>query len=69
MENNDKTNDHKSELEAKQPVEHDYEAHKESPAPAKEAVLEENDKGGGPVLKWILPAIVVVLIILWMVVK
>lgn len=68
MENND-SNLSKNELESKQPVEHDYEAHKENPAPSREAVEVKNDEKAGSTIKWILPAIVIVLIILWMVMK
>jgi hypothetical protein len=49
------------------PVETDYNKHSDDPGPAPEAVTERNDKGAGPVLKWILPVFVVILMIYWFV--
>jgi hypothetical protein len=47
------------------PVENNYSAHKENPAPAPEAVFEEDKRGAGQVLRWIIPVLVVILLIVW----
>ena len=47
------------------PVEDNYAKHEKDPGPSPQAVEEYNNKGAGPVLKWILPVIVVILIIVW----
>ncbi|HXI00194.1 MAG TPA: hypothetical protein VNI52_07975 [Sphingobacteriaceae bacterium] len=51
------------------PIEKDYEEHKLDPGPSKEAVVEEDKNGASKVLKWILPALVVLLLIVWFFVK
>jgi len=47
------------------PVENNYSAHKENPLPAPTAVFEEDKKGAGQVLRWIIPVLVVILLIVW----
>jgi len=47
-------------------VETDYDAHKANPAPAP-TVNEPDNKGAGQAMKWIIPIIVIVLLILWFV--
>ena len=47
------------------PIEHDYAKHEDDPGPSPQAVKEYNDKGAGPVLKWIIPIVVALLLILW----
>jgi len=47
------------------PVENDYSAHKENPAPAPEAVFEEDKNGASQVLRWIIPVLVIILLIVW----
>jgi hypothetical protein len=49
------------------PIEHNYDNHKADPGPSKEAVFEQNNKGAGPTLKWIIPIILVILFVLWFV--
>lgn len=49
------------------PIEHDYAKHADNPGPSPEAIKERNDKGAGPVLKWIVPVLVVILMIYWFV--
>ncbi|MES2828908.1 MAG: hypothetical protein V4687_12155 [Bacteroidota bacterium] len=49
------------------PIEHDYAKHEQDPGPSPQAVKESNDNGAGPVMKWIIPIIVVVLLVLWFV--
>jgi hypothetical protein len=49
------------------PIEQDYAKHADNPGPSPEAVKERNDKGAGPVLKWIVPVLVVILMIYWFV--
>lgn len=48
------------------PVETNYEKHQNHPAPSKEAVIEEDKNGASKVLKWIIPVLVVLLIIIWL---
>jgi len=48
------------------PVEHDYDSHKQNPGPAPEAVYEEDKKGAGSVLRWIIPILVIALLIFWL---
>ncbi|SOD13154.1 hypothetical protein [Pedobacter xixiisoli] len=45
-------------------VETDYEAHQENPAPAP-TVNEPDNKGAGQAMKWIIPIVVVILLIVW----
>jgi len=45
-------------------VETDYEAHKENPKPAP-TVNEQDNKGAGQAMKWIIPIVVIVLTIIW----
>lgn len=51
--------------QAPKPIEHDYDKHKSDPGPSKESIVEQNNKGGGQALKWIIPIILVMLFILW----
>ena len=46
------------------PVEHDYEAHKENPGPAP-TVNEPDNQGAGQAMKWIIPIVVVVLLVIY----
>jgi hypothetical protein len=46
------------------PIEHDYEAHQDNPGPAP-TVNEPDNKGAGQAMKWIIPIIVAVLLIVW----
>lgn len=47
------------------PVENDYKQHENNPGPAPTAVNERDDKGAGPAMKWIIPIVVVILIVIW----
>ena len=47
------------------PVETDYPTHENNPGPSPEAVNEDNAKGAGPVMKWLIPILVIVLLIYW----
>jgi len=47
-------------------VETDYEAHKENPAPAP-TVNEPDNKGAGQAMKWIIPIVVLILLVVWFV--
>jgi len=47
------------------PVEHDYAKHEQDPGPSPQAVNEDNDKGAGPAMKWIIPIIIIMLAILY----
>lgn len=58
---------HSEDNNTPKPVETDYNKHADDPGPAPEAVTERNDKGAGPVLKWIVPVLVVILMIYWFV--
>ena len=61
----------KEQLERKSPegVEEDYPHHKEHPDAPKEAIIEENSKGGGQVLKWLIPLLVVILLLIYLFMK
>jgi len=50
---------------APKPIEHDYAHHENDPGPAPQAVEEKNENGAGPVMKWIIPILVVILLIYW----
>jgi hypothetical protein len=58
---------HSEDSKTPKPIETDYNKHADDPGPAPEAVTERNDKGAGPVLKWIVPVLVVILMIYWFV--
>lgn len=45
-------------------VETDYDAHKDNPAPAP-TVNEPDNKGAGQAMKWIIPIVVAILLIVW----
>jgi len=64
MENTDPKHSERPDGNAK-PVEHDYAKHEQDPGPSPQAVHEENDKGAGPTMKWIIPILVIVLAILY----
>jgi ATP-dependent Zn protease len=51
--------------EAPKPIEKDYESHKADPGPAKPAVTEKDENGAGQALKWILPIIIIIGLIVW----
>ncbi|RZL03797.1 MAG: hypothetical protein EOO89_28305 [Pedobacter sp.] len=61
------TQERKEELrsESPQPIETNYSAHETNPGPSKEAVEEKNEDGAGKAMKWVLPIIVLVLLIVW----
>jgi hypothetical protein len=46
------------------PVETNYEAHKENPGPAP-TVNEPDNKGAGQAMKWIIPIVVVILLLIY----
>ncbi len=64
MENN--KSDQEKENIAAQLVENNYDKHKTNPGPSAEAVKEDNDKGGGLALKWILPILIIILAIFFL---
>lgn len=47
------------------PIETDYSKHEQDPGPSPQAVKEENDKGAGPAMKWIIPIVIIILGILY----
>jgi hypothetical protein len=51
--------------QAPKPIEHDYDKHKGDPGPSKEAIVEQNNKGAGPMLKWLIPIIIILLFVMW----
>lgn len=66
MENTEPT--HRENPEGKpEAVETDYGKHENNPGPSPEAVNEDNDKGAGPVMKWIIPVLIVILLVYWFV--
>lgn len=46
------------------PVETNYEAHKDNPGPAP-TVNEPDNKGAGAAMKWIIPIVVIILLIVY----
>ncbi len=48
------------------PVETDYEAHSDNPGPAP-TVNEPDNKGAGVAMKWIIPVIVLILLVVYFV--
>ena len=48
------------------PIETDYEAHKSNPGPAP-TVNEPDNKGAGQAMKWIIPIVVIILLIVYFV--
>ncbi|WP_291401988.1 hypothetical protein [Daejeonella sp.] len=64
MENNklDVNNEEKS---IAHPAEHDYEKHKKNPGPSPSALNEEDDKGVGFTLIWIIAIMFILLLIVW----
>ncbi len=46
------------------PIETDYEAHKANPGPAP-TVNEPDNEGAGQAMKWIIPIVIVVLLVIW----
>ncbi len=55
----------KKETKKPVPVETDYEAHKENPGPAPTAVNEPDNKGAGVAMKWIIPIVVIILLVIY----
>lgn len=53
--------------DAPKPIETDYSKHEDNPGPSPQAVNEDNDNGAGPIMKWIIPIIVGIMLILWFV--
>lgn len=56
----------KREENTNNPIETDYNAHQENPGPSKEAVVEEDKKGAGQILKWIIPFLVIALAVIYL---
>ncbi len=52
-----------------EPIETNYPEHKRHPGPSEEAVVEKDEDGAGKVLRWIIPALVVILLVCWFIVK
>lgn len=48
------------------PIETNYEAHQENPGPAP-TVNEPDNKGAGQAMKWIIPIVVLILLVIWFV--
>lgn len=47
------------------PIEHDYEEHKNNPGLAPTAISEDNDKGVGYTIIWVIATIVIILTLIW----
>jgi hypothetical protein len=62
------TPDHKKETHETTPVpvETNYEAHKDNPGPAP-TVNEPDNKGAGVAMKWIIPIVVIILLVVYFV--
>ncbi|MCZ4243904.1 hypothetical protein [Pedobacter punctiformis] len=50
---------------APKPIEQDYEKHKDDPGPGKPAVTEKDENGAGLAMKWIIPILIIVGLIVW----
>ncbi len=48
------------------PVETNYSKHQDDPGPSRQAIDEYDKNGAAPVLKWIIPILVVALLIYWL---
>lgn len=48
------------------PIETNYAKHQDNPGPSPQAVKEYDKNGAGPVLKWIIPILIIVLLIYWL---
>ena len=46
-------------------IENDYESHKDNPGPGKPAVTEKDVNGAGQALKWVLPILILIALIVW----
>lgn len=51
------------------PIEHNYAKHGDDPGPSPQAIKESNENGAGPVMKWIIPLIVVILLVYWFIIR
>lgn len=50
---------------APKPIENDYESHKDNPGPGRPAVNEKDVNGAGQALKWVLPILIIIALIVW----
>lgn len=60
---------HQETPEQAKPVETDYAKHEEDPGPSPQAVKEDNANGAGPVMKWIIPIIIIAMLIYWFLIR
>lgn len=51
------------------PIEHNYAKHEDDPGPSPQAIKESNENGAGPVMKWIIPLIVIILLVYWFIIR
>jgi hypothetical protein len=65
MENNN-PNSTEDQSKTNQPIETDYEAHANDPGPAP-TVNEPDNKGAGQAMKWIIPIVIIILIVVYLV--
>lgn len=61
---NDNPNHIEDPNQAPPPIEKDYEAHADNPGPAP-TVNEPDNKGAGQAMKWIIPIVVIILLIVY----
>ncbi len=47
------------------PIEHDYDKHQNDPGPAPQAVEEDDNQGAGLAMKWVIPIVIIVLLIVY----
>ncbi|MET3114064.1 hypothetical protein AAKU52_001797 [Pedobacter sp. CG_S7] len=50
------------------PIEHDYAQHENDPGPSPEAVFEYDKEGASKAMKWIIPVLIVILLIVYWIV-
>ncbi|WP_443939280.1 hypothetical protein [Pedobacter sp. MW01-1-1] len=56
---------HKDGGAAPKSIETDYEKHSDNPGPARPAVTEKDENGGGLALRWVIPLAIILLMIVW----
>ena len=47
------------------PIEHDYPHHQNDPGPSPEAINERDEEGAGKAMKWIIPIIILILLLVY----
>jgi len=56
---------HEEHGKSPKPIEHNYEAHANDPGPSPEAINERDEEGAGKAMKWIIPIIIFILLLIY----